>query len=221
MSFEALSQAVEAGNTHDAEDLTRIFLDEGKDPLEMIAALTETMNKLGELFERLEIFLPQLILAGEALTASVEILRPRIMENGEQKAPKGKVVIGVVKGDLHAIGKNIVKLMLDTNGFEVKDLGYDVDSLTFIKEAEAMGADIIGASSLMTTTMPAFPKSAHQLKAAGLSVPFICGGGAVCEEYVTGYDLGIWGKEASQAPGMAEDATAGESWESMRGKWNG
>ena len=80
---------------------------------------------------------------------------------------------------------------------------------------------MVTGTALMTTTMTAFPKIAHQLKAAGLNIPFICGGGAVCEEYVTGYDLGIWGKEASQAPGMAEDATAGESWESMRGKWNG
>jgi methanogenic corrinoid protein MtbC1 len=154
MPFKALSQAVEAGNTREAEELTRKLLDEGNDPLQMIAALTETMNKLGELFARLEIFLPQLMLSGEALTAVVDIIRPKLKESGKQGLSKGKVVLGVVKGDLHEIGKNIVKLMLETNGFEVKDVGYDVDSLAFIKEAEAMGADIIGASSLMTTTMP-------------------------------------------------------------------
>ncbi|MDH3883457.1 MAG: cobalamin-dependent protein, partial [Desulfobacterales bacterium] len=168
MSFKALCQAVESGNTSEAENITRKLLDEGKEPLEMIAALTETMNKLGELFARLEIFLPQLILAGEALKAVVDILRPKIMEDGEMGAPKGKVVIGVVKGDLHEIGKNIVKLMLETNGFEVKDLGYDVDSLTFIKEAEAMGADIIGASSLMTTTMPGQKEIIELLKDKGI-----------------------------------------------------
>ena len=108
MSFKALCQAVESGNTSEAEDITRKLLGAGKEPLEMIAVLTETMNKLGELFARLEIFLPQLILAGEALKAVVDILRPKIMEAGEQGAPKGKVVIGVVKGDLHEIGKNIV-----------------------------------------------------------------------------------------------------------------
>jgi corrinoid protein of di/trimethylamine methyltransferase len=204
MSFKALCQAVETGNTADAEDLTRKFLDEGKDPLEMIAALTETMNKLGELFEHLEIFLPQLILAGEALTASVEILRPQIMEAGEQGAPKGKVVIGVVKGDLHAIGKNIVKLMLDTNGFEVKDLGYDVDSLTFIKEAEAMGADIIGASSLMTTTMPGQKEIIELLKEKGIRDRYkvVIGGAPTGKEWADQIGADLWCEDATSAPRM-------------------
>jgi len=204
MSFKALCQAVESGNTADAEDLTRKFLDEGKDPLEMIAALTETMNKLGELFARLDIFLPQLILAGEALTASVDILRPKIMEAGEQGAPKGKVVIGVVKGDLHEIGKNIVKLMLDTNGFEVKDLGYDVDSLTFIKEAEAMGADIIGASSLMTTTMPGQKEIIELLKEKGIRDRYkvVIGGAPTGKEWAEKIGADLWCEDATSAPKM-------------------
>jgi corrinoid protein of di/trimethylamine methyltransferase len=204
MSFEALCQAVESGNTREAEDITRILLDEGKEPLEMIAVLTETMNKLGELFARLEIFLPQLILAGEALKAVVDILRPKIMEAGEQGAPKGKVVIGVVKGDLHEIGKNIVKLMLETNGFEVKDLGYDVDSLTFIKEAEAMGADIIGASSLMTTTMPGQKEIIELLKDKGIRDQFkvVIGGAPTGQEWADQIGADLWCEEASSAPRM-------------------
>ena len=204
MSFKALCQAVESGNTPDAEDLTRKFLEEGKDPLEIIAALTETMNKLGELFARLEIFLPQLILAGEALTASVDILRPKIIEAGEQGAPKGKVVIGVVKGDLHEIGKNIVKLMLDTNGFEVKDLGYDVDSLTFIKEAEAMGADIIGASSLMTTTMPGQKEIIELLKEKGIRDRYkvVIGGAPTGKEWADQIGADLWCEDATSAPKM-------------------
>ena len=202
MSFQALCQAVESGNTADAQDITRKYLDEGKDPLEMIAALTQTMNKLGDLFARLEIFLPQLILSGEALTASVDILRPRIMDAGEQGAPKGKVVIGVVKGDLHEIGKNIVKLMLDTNGFEVKDLGYDVDSLTFIKEAEAMGADIIGASSLMTTTMPGQKEIIELLKEKGLRDRYkvVIGGAPTGQEWADQIGADLWCEDATSAP---------------------
>ncbi len=204
MSFQALCQAVESGNTADAQDITRKYLDEGKDPLEMIAALTQTMNKLGDLFARLEIFLPQLILSGEALTASVDILRPRIMEAGEQGAPKGKVVIGVVKGDLHEIGKNIVKLMLDTNGFEVKDLGYDVDSLTFIKEAEAMGADIIGASSLMTTTMPGQKEIIELLKEKGIRDRYkvVIGGAPTGKEWADKIGADLWCEDATSAPRM-------------------
>ncbi|MEJ2096774.1 MAG: B12-binding domain-containing protein, partial [Deltaproteobacteria bacterium] len=117
MSLDALCRAVESGNTADAETLTRNLLNEGKDPLEMIAALTAAMNRLGDKFARLEIFLPQLVFAGESLKAVVNILRPEIMASDRQGTSKGKVVLGVVKGDLHEIGKNIVKLMLETNGF--------------------------------------------------------------------------------------------------------
>jgi corrinoid protein of di/trimethylamine methyltransferase len=204
MSFKALCQAVESGNTGDAEDIACKFLDEGKDPLEMIAALTETMNKLGKLFERLEIFLPQLIFAGEALKAVVDILRPKIMETGEQSVPKCKVVIGVVSGDLHEIGKNIVKLMLETNGFEVKDLGYDVDSLNFIKEAEAMGADIIGASSLMTTTMPGQKEIIELLKAKGIRDRFkvVIGGAPTGKEWAGQIGADLWCEDATSAPRM-------------------
>jgi corrinoid protein of di/trimethylamine methyltransferase len=204
MSFKALCKAVESGNTSEAEGITSKLLDEGKEPLEMIAVLTETMNKLGELFSRLEIFLPQLILSGEALKAVVDILRPKIKEAGDQGAPKGKVVIGVVKGDLHEIGKNIVKLMLETNGFEVKDLGYDVDSLTFIKEAEAMGADIIGASSLMTTTMPGQKEIIELLKDKGIRGQYkvVIGGAPTGKEWADQIGADLWCEEASSAPRM-------------------
>ena len=202
MSLEKLCQAVESGNTGEAEDLTRQLLSEGIDPLDIIAALTDTMNKLGELFARLEIFLPQLMIAGDALMAVVEIVKPKIMESGDQGAPKGKVVVGVVKGDLHEIGKNIVKLMLETNGFEVKDLGYDVDSLTFIKEAQAMGADIIGASSLMTTTMPGQQEIIELLKDKGIRDQFkvVIGGAPTGPEWAEQIGADLWCEDASSAP---------------------
>lgn len=204
MSFKTLCQAVESGKTSEAEDITSKLLDEGNDPLQMISALTETMNKLGDLFSRLEIFLPQLMLAGEALAAVVDILRPKIMEAGEQGAPKGKVVIGVVKGDMHEIGKNIVKLMLETNGFEVRDLGYDVDSLAFIKEAEAMGADIIGASSLMTTTMPGQKEIIELLKDKGLRDRYkvVIGGAPTGQEWADKIGADLWCEDAGSAPRM-------------------
>ncbi len=204
MSFKTLCQAVESGKTSEAEDITSKLLDEGNDPLQMISALTETMNKLGDLFSRLEIFLPQLMLAGEALAAVVDILRPKIMEAGEQGAPKGKVVIGVVKGDMHEIGKNIVKLMLETNGFEVRDLGYDVDSLAFIKEAEAMGADIIGASSLMTTTMPGQKEIIELLKDKGLRDRYkvVIGGAPTGQEWADKIGPDLWCEDAGSAPRM-------------------
>ena len=204
MAFKALCQAVESGNTNEAEDLTRKLLDEGKEPMEMIAVLTETMNKLGERFARLEIFLPQLAFAGEALKAVADILRPKIKEAGEKGALKGKVIIGVVKGDVHEIGKNIVKLMLETNGFEIKDLGYNVDSLTFIKEAEAMGADIIAASSLMTTTMPGQKEIIELLKDKGIRDRYkvVIGGAPTGQEWADKIGADLWCKDAGSAPSL-------------------
>ncbi len=153
MSLRSLCDAVKSGNREEAAGLAQNLLAEGADALQTIEALTQLMGEVGERFSRLEIFLPEMMKAGEAMAAAVEIFGPKLKEGGGG-ASKGKVVLGTVKGDLHEIGKNIVKLMLEANGFEVKDLGYDVDSMNFIKEAEATQADIIGASSLMTTTMP-------------------------------------------------------------------
>ncbi len=202
MSMEKLCAAVEAGNKDEAEGLTREILEGGADPHEIISNLTETMNKVGEMFARLEIFLPQIIMAGEALTAVVDIVRPKIMESGGQLVTKGRVVLGVVKGDLHEIGKNIVKLMLDTNGYEVKDLGYDVDSLTFIKEAEAFDADVIGASSLMTTTMPRQKEIIEILEAKGIRDKYkiVIGGAPTSQMWADQIGADLYCQEAKNAP---------------------
>jgi corrinoid protein of di/trimethylamine methyltransferase len=165
MSLDKLSQLVEAGETEACQALARELLAGGTEPLEILDTLTQTMQRVGALFATLEIFLPEVIVAGEALTAVVNIVKPELKT---MVLAKGKVVIGVVKGDLHEIGKNIVKLMLETSGFEVKDLGYDVDSLDFIKAAEEMEADFIGASSLMTTTLPGQQEIIEFLKDKGL-----------------------------------------------------
>ena len=140
---------------------------------------------------------------------------------GKSMDRKGKVVTHTAEGDIHDIGQVIVNALLNANGFEVINLGADVPVDKVVSAVKEHKPVMVTGPALMTTTMTAFPKIAHQLKLAGITVPFICGGGALSEEYVTGFDMGIWGKEASQAPGMAEDALAGESWESMRSKWNG
>jgi corrinoid protein of di/trimethylamine methyltransferase len=167
MSLEQLNKLVGKGEVEESEAMARELLAGGTDPLEILDNMTQTMQRVGALFATLEIFLPEVMLAGEALTAVVDIVKPEL-KSIDRVLVKGKVVIGVVKGDLHEIGKNIVKLMLETNGFEVKDLGYDVDSLDFIKAAEEMGADFIGASSLMTTTLPGQQEIIEFLKDKGL-----------------------------------------------------
>ena len=190
-----------------------------KSPLDIINdALIAGMNEVSRMWEEGVYFLPQVILSADAMSVGIALCEEAM---GKAMDKKGKVVTHTAEGDIHDIGQVIVNALLTANGFDVIDLGADVPVDKVVSACKEHKPAMVTGTALMTTTMTAFPKIAHQLKAAGLAIPFICGGGAVCEEYVTGYDLGIWGKEASQAPGMAEDALAGESWESMRGTWNG
>jgi methanol corrinoid protein len=190
-----------------------------KSPLVVInESLIAGMNEVSRLWDDGVYFLPQVILSSDAMNVGIAECEKNM---GKSMDRKGKVVTHTAEGDIHDIGQVIVNALLNANGFEVIDLGADVPTDKVVAACKEHRPVMVTGTALMTTTMTAFPKIAHQLRQANLQIPFICGGGAVCEEYVTEFDLGIWGKEASQAPGMAEDALAGESWESMRGKWNG
>jgi methanol corrinoid protein len=115
----------------------------------------------------------------------------------------------------------IVNGLLSAAGFEVINLGADVPVDQVVHACKIHRPAMLTGTALMTTTMTAFPKIAAQLRDMNLNIPFVCGGGAVSEEFVTGFDLGIWGKEASWAPEMAEDALNGATWSEMKAKWNG
>ncbi|OEU47657.1 MAG: hypothetical protein BA862_13805 [Desulfobulbaceae bacterium S3730MH12] len=201
MSLEKLSKLVEAGEAEETKALTEQLLKDGTDPLEMIETLTKTMAHVGELFAKLDIFLPEIMLSGEALTEAVNVLAPYLEASGGREI-KGKVILGVVKGDLHEIGKNIVKLILETNGFIVKDLGYNVDSLDFIKEAEAMGADFIASSSLMTTTMPRQLEIIEILKSKGIrdNYKVVIGGAPTSQLWADKIGADLFCYDAKSAP---------------------
>jgi len=206
MSLEILSKLVEDGEAEESEAMARKLLAEETDPLRMIEMLTATMNRLGDLFAKLEIYLPEIMLAGEALTAVVKVLGPYLASAGGRDL-KGKVVLGVAKGDLHEIGKNIVKLILETNGFEIVDLGYDVDSLDFIKAAEAAGADYIGVSSLMTTTMPGQQEIIELLKEKGLRDKYrvVIGGAPTSQLWADKIGADLYCQHAKSAPELMSD----------------
>lgn len=201
MSLENLEKLVENGETEQSVALGRRLLEEGLDPVAILTRLTATMERVGERFARLDIFLPEVIVAGEALTAVVDLVRPHLSDEQGQAA-KGRVVLGVVKGDLHEIGKNIVKLMLETNGFEVRDLGYDVDSLEFIKQAQDMDAQIIGASALMTTTMPHQKEIIEFLNEKGLQERFkvVIGGAPTSQTWAEQIGADLYCPDANVAP---------------------
>ena len=203
MSVQELQKAVEAGDQDRATALARDLVGQGTDALKIIESLTQLMSVVGEKFSRLEIFLPEMMMAGAAMSAVVELLRPQLKASS-QGQPKGRIVLGTVMGDLHEIGKNIVKLMLETQFFEVKDLGVNVDAVVFIKEAEAMGANLIGASSLMTTTMPHQKEIVNLLKDKGLRAKYkvVVGGAPVNQKWAEEIGADLYSPDAGTAPRM-------------------
>jgi methanol corrinoid protein len=140
---------------------------------------------------------------------------------GKPMEKRGKVVTHTAEGDIHDIGQVIVNGLLSAAGFEVVNLGADVPVGQVVQACKVHRPIMLTGTALMTTTMTAFPKIAAQLREMNLNIPFVCGGGAVSEEFVTGFELGIWGKEASWAAEMAEDVLEGATWWEMKAKWNG
>lgn len=217
-SLQKVADAVVQGDEVAAADLTKEALN-AKSPMDVInSGLIPGMNEVSRLWDEGVYFLPQVILASDAMNAGIALCEEKMGKTMDKKA---KVVTHTAEGDIHDIGQVIVNALLNANGFEVVNLGADVPVDKVVEACRVHNPVMVTGTALMTTTMTAFPKIAAQLKRLGLSIPFVCGGGAVSEEYVTGFDLGIWGKEANQAPGMAEDALSGDDWQAMRGKWNG
>ena len=155
MSEKLFKEAIEAilkGDTDKATDVAKRGLDEGLDPLALMEqGFIPGINQVGDLFETGRLFLPQLVYSAMAMEKATEIINAAIPE--EKAAVTGKVVVGTVEGDVHDIGKTIVVSLFKANGFEVMDLGRDVPIERFIDEAEKFGANIIGSSTLLTTTM--------------------------------------------------------------------
>ena len=201
MSVQELQKAVEAGDKDRAVALARDLTAEGTEALKIIESLTRLMATVGEKFSRLEIFLPEMMMAGAAMSAVVELLGPQLKAS-KKGEPRGRIVLGTVMGDLHEIGKNIVKLMLETQFFEVKDLGVNVDPVVFIKEAEAAGAQVIGASSLMTTTMPHQQEIIKLLKDKGLRAKYkvVVGGAPVNQKWAEEIGADLYSPDAGTAP---------------------
>ncbi len=204
MSVEKLCEAVENGAVEEAQKIVNDLLKQKLNFNDVVDRLVAVMQKVGDQFSRLEIFLPEMMQCGEAMSSVMKSLTPKILESGTGKGVRkvGKVVLGTVKGDLHEIGKDIVRLMLEATGYEVKDLGYDVDSLAFIKEAEAMGADVIGASALMTTTMPHQKEIIDLLTDKGLRNKYkvVIGGAPTTQEWADKIGADLYCYDAGSAP---------------------
>jgi len=185
-----------------AEEAVRARLD----PMDAIRVLTAAIGEVGERFHREEIFLPHVVMAADAMQAAVEIIRQSMSEEELRKAKLGKVVIGTVEGDLHDIGKNIVMMMLIAAGFDVVDLGRDVNADEFIRRAKEVNAEIIALSCLMTTTLPYQREVIEELNRLKLRGQFkvMVGGGPVTRGWAKSIGADGYGMDAHEAVEVAK-----------------
>lgn len=194
------------GHVERTVELTQRALDEGTPPREVLeSGLIAGMSVVGVRFREGEMFVPEVLLSGRAMQKAMEILRPFLGEGAEARV--GKVVIGTVKGDLHDIGKNLVAMMLEGAGFEVKNLGVDVDADRFVEAVKTEGADIVAISALLTTTMYGMKETIEALKEAGLRdrVKIMVGGAPVTEDFARDIGADAYAYNAASAVDKAKE----------------
>jgi corrinoid protein of di/trimethylamine methyltransferase len=197
--------AVIDGDEDAAMAAARQAIAEGVNPVDVISeGLSAGMTKVGDLFNNEEISLPFVIVAAEAMTKAIEILEPHIPAESKGKKA-GTVVIGTIEGDIHDIGKRIVATMLRVYGFEVHDLGRDVPVQTFIDKAREVKADIIGSSTLMTTTLSGQKALQEALRVAGLKVRTMVGGAATNQQWADKIGADAYGETAAEAVMKAKE----------------
>ena len=204
--YETAIEAIVAGDAALATETAKKGLSEGIDPLELInKGFIPGINKVGDMFEVGTLFIPKLILSAKAMQNAIDIINAAIPENNRQV--QGRFLIGTVKGDVHDMGKTIVVSLLKANGFEVRDLGRDVSTDRFIKEANDFKADIIGTSSLLTTTMPAQKELEDELKKAGLKERYktMVGGAPVTQRWANKIGADAFAENASTCVKLARE----------------
>jgi 5-methyltetrahydrofolate--homocysteine methyltransferase len=200
MSIKDVYQAVIDFDEDGMPDLIQKELDAGTDLQKLLQeGLISAMDYVGKQFSEGELFVPEMLMAAQTMKKGLEILKPKLGAGGSASA--GKIVIGTVKGDLHDIGKNLVGMMLEGGGFEIIDLGVDVEPKTFVEEAKRHDAKIVGLSALLTTTMPAMEETVNALKEAGLTVKTMVGGAPVTKAFAD--KIGATGY-SEDAPGAVE-----------------
>lgn len=203
--IEEISELLQKGKVKNVKALVQQAVDEGYDPREILNdGLLAGMAVVGGRFKREEIFVPDVLISARAMNVGLTILEPLLVEVGNEAV--GKVVLGTVKGDLHDIGKNLVAMMYKGAGFEVIDLGVDVSAETFVEKAEEVGADIIGMSALLSTTMDNMRETIDLLKEKGLRDKYIVmiGGAPITQEFADEIGADYYTPDAASAAEVAK-----------------
>ncbi|NNL76528.1 MAG: corrinoid protein [Desulfobacterales bacterium] len=213
MSAKIFKEAIEAilkGDTGRATDIAKQGLDEGLNPLELMdKGFIPGINQVGDQFEAGRLFLPQLVYSANAMEKATEIINAAIP--AEQATVAGKVIVGTVEGDVHDIGKTIVVALFKANGFDVVDIGRDAPIDRFINEAEKMGAQIIGSSTLLTTTMVVQKQLEQELIQAGLRAKYktIVGGAPVTQRWADRIGADAYAQDAGDGVKKVKQLLAG------------
>jgi corrinoid protein of di/trimethylamine methyltransferase len=204
--FKQMAQSIIDGEEEIAAELAQKALDTGVDPLQAITdGYMPGVNEVGDSFACGQAFLPELVMAGEAMKAAIAVLEPAMQAAGKERQILGKVVLATVQGDIHEIGKSLVGTMLTSSGFEVYDLGVDVSTEEILAKAEEVGADIIGLSALLTTTMVKQKEVIDEVTRRGMKVKVMVGGAPVTREWVHKIEADGYSEDAIGAVNVAKE----------------
>lgn len=206
--FAAMGQAIIDGEAETAAELARRGLEEGVAPLDAIdRGFVPGIDHVGHEFAAENMFLPELVLAGEAMKAAVDVLEPEMQRTGAEREIHGTVVLAAAHGDIHDIGKSLVGTMLSASGFRVVDLGVDVPIDAVVDTVRDVDADLVGISALLTTTMVGQRDVVDALTVAGLrdSVKVMVGGAPVTPEWATEIGADGFGEDAARAVSLARE----------------
>lgn len=200
-AIDQLKKAVLEGDDTAAQECAKKCISGGIKALDAVNAMGDALRELGVQFQNMEVFLPEVLLATDAFGAGLKVLEPELAKDVKAGGEKVKVVIATVKGDVHAVGKDMVATMWTVAGFDVKNLGADVDSEAIIKAAEEFGAQVIGLSALMSTTIPHQKEVIDFLKAKGLRDKYkvLVGGGSTTPQWAEQIGADGFSKDAVEA----------------------
>ena len=205
--LKALADAVIKGDQNTAVEITKQAIADEMPAKEILdVGLIAAMAEIGDRFTKNEVYIPEMLISARAMKSAMAILEPELVKAGVE--PIGKFIVGTVSGDLHDIGKNLVGMMMKGAGFDVIDLGVDISPEAFVEKARESGAQIIGLSALLTTTMPSMEATVKALKDAGLNTKVMIGGAPVTQVYADKIGADGYSPDAASAVEVAKGLIA-------------